>query len=100
MYFILANILFGVLGSGREYISQKYSENLQKELDQELARIQIAEENQKKAVELKLQERFKEHLVANPSFLEAVQSRHKAYVKSPDVLERVAFEEFKSLNSN
>ena len=95
----LANILFGVLGSGREYISQKYSETLQTELDQELARIQTTEENQKKASELKLQLRFKEYLAANPRFLDDVQSRHKAYVKSRDVLERVAFEEFKSLNS-
>ena len=36
----LANIFFGVLGTGREYISQKYSETLQIELDSELARIQ------------------------------------------------------------
>ena len=96
----LANILFGVLGSGREYISQKYSETLQRELDEELARIQVTEENQKKANELKLLTKFKEYVVANPSFLETIQSRHKAYIKDHDVLERVAFEEFKSLSNS
>ncbi len=94
----LANILFGVLGSGREYVSQKYSEALQKELDDELNRLQQTEENQKKAAEIKLQGQFKEFLISNPDFLNSVQERHNAYVKSRDILEMVAFEEFKGLN--
>jgi len=94
----LANILFGVLGSGREYISQKYSEALQAELDQELARIAQAEENQKRSVELQLVSKFKEYLSNNPEFLETVRSKHKGFVASTELLEKVAFEEFKSLS--
>ncbi len=92
----LANILFGVLGTGREYISQKYSESLQKELDAELARIQQAEESQKKLAETKLQIQFREFLVKNPNFLEEVREKHKGFVKNQDLLEKMAFEEFRT----
>ena len=92
-----ANILFGVLGTGREYISQKYSETLQKELDAELARIQQVEERQKKLAETKLQIQFREFLTENPNFLEEVREKHKGFVKTQDLLEKMAFEEFKSL---
>jgi CTP-dependent riboflavin kinase len=92
----LANILFGVLGTGREYISQKYSETLQKELDAELARIQQAEESQKKLAETKLQIQFREFLVKNPNFLEEVREKHKGFVKNQDLLEKMAFEEFRT----
>ena len=93
----LANILFGVLGTGREYISQKYSESLQKELDAELARIQQTEESQKKLAETKLQIQFREFLAKNPNFLEEVREKNKGFVKTQDLLEKMAFEEFKSL---
>ncbi len=92
----LANILFGILGTGREYISQKYSESLQKELDAELARIQQAEESQKKLAETKLQIQFREFLAKNPSFLEEVREKHKGFVKTQDLLEKMAFEEFRT----
>ena len=91
----LANILFGVLNAGREYVSQKFSENLQAELNQELARIIESEENQKRVTEAKLAAKFKEYLAANPSFLDLVQDRHKGLVEDPSILEKVAFEEFK-----
>ena len=94
----LANIFFGVLGTGREYISQKYSETLQIELDSELARIKETEEIEKKLQETKLQMKFKEYLEQNPEFIESVKNRHKTFVNSPSVLEKVAFEEFKGLN--
>ncbi len=94
----LANILFGVLGTGREYISQKYSETLQKELDAELARIQQAEESQKKLVETKLQIQFREFLSKNPNFLEEVREKNKGFVKTQDLLEKMAFEEFKTFD--
>ena len=94
----LANILFGVLGTGREYISQKYSETLQKELDAELARIQQAEESQKKLAETKLQIQFREFLSKNPNFLEEVKEKNKGFVKTQDLLEKMAFEEFKNGN--
>jgi hypothetical protein len=93
----LANIFFGVLGTGREYISQKYSETLQIELDSELARIKDTEEIEKKLQETKLQMKFKEYLEQNPEFIESVKNRHKTFVNSPSVLEKVAFEEFKGL---
>ena len=93
----LANIFFGVLGTGREYISQKYSETLQIELDSELARIKDTEEIEKKLQETKLQMKFKEYLEQNPEFIESVKNRHKTFVNSPSVLEKVAFEEFKAL---
>ena len=54
----LANILFGVLNSGREYISQKYSEKLQNELNDELSRIHQAEENKKRIIEARLKVKF------------------------------------------
>ena len=91
----LANILFGVLGSGREYISQKYSETLQAELDQELARIAQAEENQKRSLELQLATKFKEYLSNNPEFLETIRSKNN-FITSNELLEKVAFEEFKA----
>jgi predicted transcriptional regulator len=93
----LANIFFGVLGTGREYISQKYSEALQIELDSELTRIKDTEEIEKKLQETKLQMKFKEYLEQNPEFIESVKNRHKTFVNSPSVLEKVAFEEFKGL---
>jgi hypothetical protein len=96
----LANILFGVLGTGREYISQKYSETLQTELDQELARIQQAEENQKRTTEIQLQAKFKAYIQENPTFLESVRNRNRAFVKNDAVLEKVAFEEFKGMSDS
>jgi hypothetical protein len=95
----LANILFGVLGSGREYISQKYSETLQAELDLELARIAKTEENQKRSAELQLSAKFKEYVSNNPEFLETVRSKHKGFVASSELLEKVAFEEFKAIQT-
>lgn len=92
----LANILFGVLGTSREYISQKYSETLQKELDAELARIQQTEESQKKLAEIKLQVQFREFLSKNPNFLEEVREKNKGFVKNQDLLEKMAFEEFRT----
>ena len=85
------------MGTGREYISQKYSETLQIELDSELARIKETEEIEKKLQETKLQMKFKEYLEQNPEFIESVKNRHKTFVNSPLVLEKVAFEEFKGL---
>ena len=96
----LANILFGVLGSGREYISQKYSESLQAELDQELRRIQESEEQRKKLLEIKLQEKFKTYVEQNPEFIETVKSKHGSFVTSNELLEKVAFEEFKSIDTS
>lgn len=94
----LANILFGVLGTGREYISQKHSESLQKELDAEFARIQQVEESQKKLAETKLQIQFREFLSKNPNFLEEVREKNKGFVKTQDLLEKMAFEEFKTFD--
>jgi|GEM_PF-1456115 len=96
----LANILFGVLGSGREYISQKYSESLQKELDEELARIQRAEESQRKLTETKLQIRFRAFLNENPTFLEEIRGQHRGFVQTQELLEKMAFEEFKAREIN
>jgi hypothetical protein len=96
----LANILFGVLGTGREYISQKYSETLQKELDAELARIQQAEERQRRLAETKLQFKFSEFLIENPDFLESIRERNKGIVQNQELLEKVAFEEFKEKEFN
>ncbi len=93
----LTNILFGVLNSGREYISQKHSEAMQAELDRELKRITETEENQKRVVEAKLKTKFQEHLLANPEFLDLIKNRHKSYVTSQEVLEKMAFEEFKNI---
>lgn len=96
----LANILFGVLGSGREYISQKYSESLQKELDEELVRIQRAEESQRKLTETKLQIRFRTFLNENPTFLEEIRGQHRGFVQTQELLEKMAFEEFKAREIN
>ena len=41
--------------------------------------------------------KFKEYLEQNPEFIESVKNRHKTFVNSPSVLEKVAFEEFKGL---
>jgi len=95
----LANILFGVLGSGREYVSQKHSESLQVELDQELRRIQESEEQRKRLLEIKLQEKFKTYVEQNPEFIETVKSKHGSFVTSQELLEKVAFEEFKSIDA-
>ncbi len=93
----IANILFGVLGTGREYISQKYSESLQEELELELERIRQAEENQKRSVEMKLVASFKEYLGQHPEFLDSVKDKHNGFVTSSELLEKVAFEEYKNL---
>jgi len=95
----LAAILFGVLRSGKEYISQKYSETLQQELDQELKRIQESEENQKKIVEIKLLKRFKDYIDQNPQFIDSIKNKHNTFITSQELLEKVAFEEFKNLDS-
>jgi len=96
----LANILFGVLGSGREYISQKYSENLQIELDRELARISEAEENQKRMAETSLRNKFQDYINANPQYIESIRDQHKGYVQSQELLEKMAFEKFKTMENN
>ena len=94
----LAAILFGVLRSGKEYISQKYSETLQQELDQELRRIQETEDQQKRLSEIKLQEKFKTFVDQNPQFIESIKAKHSNFVTSNELLEKVAFEEFKSIS--
>lgn len=94
----LAAILFGVLRSGKEYISQKYSETLQQELDQELKRIQETKIQQKRLSEIKLQEKFKTFVDQNPQFIESIKAKHSTFVTSNELLEKVAFEEFKSLS--
>jgi predicted transcriptional regulator len=94
----LASILFGVLRSGKEYISQKYSETLQQELEQELKRIQETEDQQKRLLEIKLQEKFKIFVDQNPQFIESIKTKHSSFVTSTELLEKVAFEEFKSLS--
>jgi len=95
----LAAILFGVLRSGKEYISQKYSETLQQELEQELKRIQESEENQKKILEIKLLKQFKDYVDQNPQFIESIKKKHNSFVTSNELLEKVALEEFKNLYS-
>ena len=95
----LAAILFGVLRSGKEYISQKYSETLQQELEQELKRIQESENNQKRLLEIKLQEKFKTYVDQNPQFIESIRNKNNTFVTSQELLEKVAFEEFKTLES-
>jgi predicted transcriptional regulator len=95
----LAAILFGVLRSGKEYISQKYSETLQQELDQELKRIQETENHQKRLLEIKLLKRFKDYVDQNPSFIDSIKNKHSSFVSSNELLEKVAFEEFKNLDS-
>jgi ribosomal protein RSM22 (predicted rRNA methylase) len=87
-----------VLRSGKEYISQKYSENLQQELEQELKRIQETENNQKRLSEIKLQEKFKTFVDQNPQFIESIKAKHSTFVTSTELFEKVAFEEFKSLS--
>ncbi len=94
----LAAILFGVLRSGKEYISQKYSESLQQELDQELTRIQASQDHQKQLLEIRLQEKFKVYVEQNPEFIESIRTRNNTFVTSQELLEKVAFEEFKSLS--
>ena len=95
----LAAILFGVLRSGKEYISHKYSEALQQELEQELKRIQETEGQQKRLSEIKLQEKFKTFVDQNPQFIESIKTKHSTFVTSAELLEKVAFEEFKSLSA-
>jgi hypothetical protein len=95
----LAAILFGVLRSGKEYISQKYSETLQQELDQELKRIQETEDQQKRLSEIKLQEKFRTYVDQNPQFIESIKNKNNTFVTSQELLEKVAFEEFKTLES-
>jgi DNA-binding MarR family transcriptional regulator len=96
----LANILFGVLGTGREYISQKYSETLQAELERELKRISEAEETQKRVAEIQLKEKFQKFTIENPQFLESVKTQHKGYIQNPELLEKIALEKFKALEIN
>jgi hypothetical protein len=95
----LAAILFGVLRSGKEYISQKYSETLQQELEQELKRIQETEDHQERLLEIKLQEKFKTYVDQNPQFIESIKNKNNTFVTSQELLEKVAFEEFKKLDS-
>ncbi len=95
----LASILFGVLRSGKEYISQKYSETLQQELDQELKRIQKSEDQQKRLSEIKLQEKFRTYVDQNPQFIESIKNKNNTFVTSQELLEKLAFEEFKTLES-
>lgn len=94
----LASILFGILRSGKEYISQRYSETLQQELDQELKRIQETEDQQKRLLEIKLQEKFKTYIDQNPQFIESIKAKHSTFITSTELLEKVALEEFKSLS--
>jgi hypothetical protein len=79
---------------------QKYSESLQKELDEELARIQRAEESQRKLTETKLQIRFRTFLNENPTFLEEIRGQHRGFVQTQELLEKMAFEEFKAREIN
>jgi len=95
----LANIFFGVLGTGREYISQKYSESLQQELEQELKRLQETEDYQKRLSEIKLQEKFRTYVSQNPQFIESIRNKNNIFVTNQELVDKVALEEFKTLES-
>ncbi len=92
----LANILFGVLRSGKEYVSQKQAEQLSKELKFELNRIKEIEDIHQKLTETRLKARYREFLEKTPNYLAEVQKRHNGLLNdNSDLLEKIAFEEFK-----
>ncbi len=92
----LANILFGVLRSGKEYVSQKQAEQLSKELEFELNRIKEIEDTHQKLTETRLKVRYREFLEKTPNYLTEVKKRHSGILNdNSDLLEKIAFEEFK-----
>ena len=92
----LANILFGVLRSGKEYVSQKQAEQLSKELEFELNRIREIEDTHQKLTETRLKARYREFLEKTPNYLNEVKKRHSGLLSdNSDLLEKIAFEEFK-----
>ena len=98
----LASILFGVLRSGKEYVSQKQAEELSKELEFELNRLKDIEDNHQKLLETRLKARYQEFLENTPNHLSEIKKRHHGLLSdNSDLLDKLAFEDFKThLNQN
>ena len=93
----IAAILFGVLRSGREYISQKHAERLSKELEIELNRLKAFEDISQKLTEARLKTRYAEFLEKTPGYLNEIKKRHSGLInENSELLEKLAFEEFKT----
>ena len=93
----LAAILFGVLRSGKEYISQKQAEELSKELDFELKRINEAESMRQKLHEMRLKAQYEAFLEKTPEYFNEIKKRHGGLLdENSGLLETIAFEEFKA----
>ena len=95
----LAAILFGVLRSGKEYVSQKYAEKTSNELSTELKRLEIFERNRQTLAETRLKVQYEEFLINTPDYVENIKKRHNGILNaSSDLIEKIAFEEFKLAN--
>ncbi len=93
----LASILFGVLRSGKEYISQKQAEELSKELEFELKRANEAESMRQRVHEMRLKAQYEVFLEKTPEYLELIKKRHGGLLgENSELLEKIAFEEFKT----
>ena len=95
----LAAILFGVLRSGKEYVSQKYAEKISIELSTELKRLELFERNRQILAETRLKAQYEEFLTNTPDYVENIKKRHNGILNaSSDLIEKIAFEEFKLAN--
>ncbi|MFM6929361.1 MAG: hypothetical protein ACKOX6_12915 [Bdellovibrio sp.] len=90
----VANILFGVLNKGGEYVSQEYAQDLQKELQAEFKRIEEAEAARRQLEELVAKRKWEEYKAEHPTWIDVYRAQNP-FGLSDERLEQVAFEDFK-----
>ncbi|MFM6930428.1 MAG: hypothetical protein ACKOX6_18335 [Bdellovibrio sp.] len=89
----LANILFGILNSGREYVSQKHAEHLNNELLAEFKRIDEAENAKRQLEELLMKRKWEDYKSQNPTWNAVYRAKYGPKM-SEETLEQFAYGDF------
>jgi hypothetical protein len=88
------SLFFGLSRSGKVYRSITLIEQENQELRDYEKSLQEVENENKRLKGLDLKAKFDRHLQENPTWLDEVREKHKNLVKSEELLQKVAFQEF------
>lgn len=93
------NLLMGILRKKNVYISTGFSQQVEKELNEHLARIANFQEQQKQLAQIQLEEKFKSYLETNPNFLDEVKKTTGGnFNLSDEMLKKMAFSRWSEQN--
>ncbi len=92
-------LFFGVLRKGSNYISQKYSIELQTQIEAEILRINKAKNHEAENLKSELYLKFQDYKNNNPRFIEEIKNSQRFNI-SENILENIAFSKFCELNND